>query len=95
MCGGLFGFGGFWGGGRAGGSGLSAGGGGGAALLGRRCKGVGGLNPQLDSTISSSAQPSHPNSPRLAQHSVFAAQVSFRRQDRSHSRNPDTIEHPR
>ena len=45
--------------------------------------GVGGVKPQLNSKISSSAQPSHPNSPRLAQHGVFAAQEFVRRWDRS------------
>ena len=94
MRGGLFGFGGFGGGGGAGrGVWFCRRGGGGFA--GEALRGVGGLNPQLDSRISSSAQPSHPNSPGLAQHGVFAGQVSVRRRDRSHSRNPDRIEHPR
>ena len=59
MRGGLFGF----GGGRVGGLGLSAGGGG---FAGEALRRVGGFSPQLDSRISSSAQPSHPNSPRVA-----------------------------
>ena len=50
------------GGGRAGGLGFSAGGGFVGEVL-RGLPGVGGLNPQLDSRISSSAHPSHPNSP--------------------------------
>ena len=101
LRGGLFGLGGLGGGGgRAGGLGFSAGGGGGggggfAWEVLRGLPGPGGLNPQLDSRISLSAHPSHPNLPRLAQHGVFAAQVSVRRRDCSHSRNPDRIEHPR
>ena len=39
------------------------GGGGFAGEVLRGLPGVGGLNPQLDSRISSSAHPSHPNSP--------------------------------
>ena len=86
---------GFWGGGTAGGLGPSAGGG---ALLGRRrggWLGLGGFNPQLESKLSSSAHSSHPNSPRLTHHGVIAAHVSVRWQERSHSRSPDTMAHPR
>ena len=61
--GGLFGLRGFGGGGRAGGLGFSAAGGGFAGEVLRGLPGVGGLNPQLHSRISSSAHPSHPNSP--------------------------------
>ena len=83
------------GGGGGAGQGVSVsrrGGGGFARKVLRR---LGGFNPQLHRRISSSAQPSHPNSPRLAQHGVLAAQVSVRRRDPSHSRNTDTIEDPR
>ena len=73
------------GGAKAGGLGFSAGGGGFAGEVPRGLPGVGGLNPQLDSRISSSAHPSHPNSPRLAQQGVFAGHVSVRQRERSHS----------
>ena len=39
--------------------------------------------------------PLPPHSPSLAQHGVFAAHVSVRRQERSHSRTPDRMAHPR
>ena len=58
----LLGFGEF-GGGHGRGFGFLGGGGG---FAGEALRGLGGLNPQLNSRISSSAQPSHPNSPRLA-----------------------------
>ena len=61
--GGLFGLRGFGGGRRAGGLGFSAAGGGFAGEVLRGLPGVGGLNPELHSRISSSAHPSHPNSP--------------------------------
>ena len=61
----------------------------------RGLPGVGGLNPQLDSRISSSAHPSHPNSPSLAQQGVFAAQVSVKRRERSLSHSPERMAHPR
>ena len=61
--GGLFGLRGF---GRGAGQGVwvsRRGGGGFAGEVLRGLPGVGGLNPQLHSRISSSAHPSHPNSP--------------------------------
>ena len=66
------------GGATAGGLGFSAG----AAFAGealRGLAGVGGFIPQLDSRMSSSEHPSHPNSPRAAQQGVLAAHVSVRR----------------
>ena len=78
---------------RAGGLDFSAGGG--LRLGGTAGAGGGGVNPQLDSKISSLAKPTHPNSPSEAQHGVFAAQVSVRRRDCSYSRKLDKIEHPR
>ena len=62
--GGLFGLRGLGGGGQGRGFGFLGGGGGGfAGEVLRGLPGVGGLNPQLHSRISSSAHPSHPNSP--------------------------------
>ena len=49
---------------------------------------------ELDNRIFSSAQPFHPNSPRLAQQGVFAAHVSVRRRERFHSRSPERMAHP-
>ena len=89
MRGGLFRFGGC-GPGQGGGFGFLGGGGG---VAWEELRGLGGgVNQQLDNWISSSAKPSHPNSPRLAQHGVFGAQVSVRRRDGSHSRKLDKIE---
>ena len=61
----------------------------------RGLAGVGGFIPQLDIRVSASEHPSHPNSPRAAQQEVFAAHVSLRRRERSHSRGPDRMAHPR
>ena len=57
---------GFFGGGRGGVWVSRQRGGGFAGVLLRGLLGVGGLDPQLDSKISSSAHPCHANSPRLA-----------------------------
>ena len=70
----------------------------GAAFAGealRGLAGVGGFIPQLDIRMSSSEHPSHPNSPRAAQQGVLAAHVSVGRRERSHSRSPDRMAHPR
>ena len=65
------------GGGTAGVLGFSAGSGfAGEALRG--LAGGGGFIPQLDSSMSSSEHPSHPNSTTLTQQGVFAAHVSVR-----------------
>ena len=92
MRGGLFGFAGFGGGGAGRGVWVCRQG---RGFAGEALRGLGGLDPQRDSRISSSTQPSHTNSSTLAQHGVFAAKVSVGRQDRSYSRNPDRLEHPR
>ena len=80
-----------WRGGRVGGLGFSGEGGGFAGEVLRGLPELGGLNPQLDSRISWSTHPSHPNSPRLAQQGVFTAQVSVRQRDRSYSRKSTPV----
>ena len=64
----------------------------GGLAAGEGLRGLRPVNPQLDSKMSSSTQPSHPNSPSPAEHGVFAAELSVRCRNRSHSRNPDKIE---
>ena len=82
------------GGGTAGGLGFSAR----AGFAGEALRGLARLwefNPQLDSRISSSAHLCHPNYPRLARQGVFAVHVSVTQRERSHSRSPDRMAHPR
>ena len=80
------------GGGRAGGLGFSAGGGG---LCWGGAAGARGVQPTTGQQDLLVRRVLPPQLTRLAQHGVFAAQVSVGRRYRSHSRNPDRIEHPR